>query len=106
MLTSPPTGPEAIVLRFADFYSISGCRDLFFHTQESQLALPKIADYLLKLDMKFLGFANLSPTTMKSFNNLFPGTDTNQDLLHWHIFEQENPHTFIAMYQFWCQAID
>ena len=59
-----------------------------------------------KLDMKFLGFANLSPTTMKSFNNLFPGTDTNQDLLHWHIFEQENPHTFIAMYQFWCQAID
>ena len=27
------------------------------------------------------------------------------NLDHWHAFEQRNPRTFVAMYQFWVQKI-
>src|SRR5205085_12512775 len=34
------------ILEFRDFYSMSECRDLVFHTQEHRVTLPAIKDFL------------------------------------------------------------
>ena len=33
----------------------------------------------------------------------FPDDPAQTNLAHWHAFEQDNPDTFIAMYEFWLQ---
>ena len=46
---------EKLVI-WADFYSLSGCRDLLFHVQEHRFTIPMIEDALEQLDLTFLGF--------------------------------------------------
>ena len=104
LLANPPDGGAAVVLRIADFYSLSGCRDLLFHTSEMHFTAPEIADALASLDLTFLGFENLSPAVTEAFGRRFPAPGADRDLAHWDAFERDNPDTFIAMYQFWCQA--
>ena len=37
---------------------------------------------------------------------VFYGTQVNlNDLMLWHKFEENNPGSFIEMYQFWCQKL-
>jgi SAM-dependent methyltransferase len=95
LLAQPPDGPEAVVLRIADFYSLSGCRDLLFHASEAGFS-PRAID--------LLGFDTLAEETMKAFRSRFPAPGAERDLAAWDTFEIDNPDTFIAMYQFWCQA--
>ena len=104
LLAEPPAGPEALVLRIADFYSLSGCRDLLFHTSEVQFSLPEIAAALDHLDLDFLGFDALPAETTRAFHERFRQPGAGRDLAAWDAFEADNPDTFIAMYQFWCQA--
>jgi SAM-dependent methyltransferase len=104
LLTRPPEGPESIVLRIADFYSLSGCRDLLFHTSERLFSIPEITNALAELDLDFLGFDGLPAETIQSFRDRFKQPDSERDLSAWDAFETENPDAFIAMYQFWCQA--
>ena len=103
-LAEPPTGPEALVLRIADFYSLSGCRDLLFHSSEVQLSIPEIAAALEDLDLDFLGFDALAGATQRAFHKRYTQPGAERDLAAWDAFEADNPDTFIAMYQFWCQA--
>jgi SAM-dependent methyltransferase/tetratricopeptide (TPR) repeat protein len=104
LLADPPTGPEALVLRIADFYSLSGCRDLLFHAQEVQFTLPKIAEALADLDLEFVGFETLPERENGSFRQHFAKPGSERDLSVWDAYERDNPDTFITMYQFWCQA--
>ena len=104
LLSEPPAGPENLVLRIADFYSLSGCRDLLFHTSEILFSLPEIAIALDALDLEFMGFDALAPETMRRFREKFDHPGAERDLAAWNAFEMDNPDTFIAMYQFWCQA--
>jgi SAM-dependent methyltransferase len=104
LLSEPPMGPEALVLRIADFYSLSGCRDLLFHTSEIQFSLPEIAASLDALDLDFLGFDALPAETSRAFREKFRQPGAERDLAAWDAFEADHPDTFIAMYQFWCQA--
>ena len=53
-------GNDHIITGIADFYSLSGCRDLLFHEKEVQFTIPQIAEIIMKLNLKFLGFANLT----------------------------------------------
>ena len=46
----------AAASRRADFYSLSGCRDLLFHVQEHRLNLPEIAAFIADAGLAFLGF--------------------------------------------------
>ena len=84
----------------ADFFSLSEVRDLLFHVQEKNFTMPLIIESLSKLNLKFCGFED--KTIIKKFikknsiNNLY-------DLNKWKKFEEDNPTTFSAMYQFWCQ---
>jgi len=91
------------VLRFSDFSSTSGCRDLLFHVQEHRFTLPAIKAFLRENNLEFLGF-DLAPGMAEAFRKSFPeGSFTDLDL--WHIFETENPAIFTGMYQFWIQKI-
>lgn len=85
----------------ADFYSISGCRDLLFNVQEHQMTLPEIDRFLTENDLRFLAFG-IDSWILTQFRERFPGEAVN-DLKLWHVFEMENPMTFVRMYQFWTQ---
>ena len=99
-------GIDNVITNIADYYSLSGCRDLLFHETEIQFSIPQIAKIITDLNLRFLGFANLMGSTEKTFKNKFNSSTDYHDLEKWDIFEQEYPNTFISMYQFWCQAKD
>jgi tetratricopeptide (TPR) repeat protein/SAM-dependent methyltransferase len=85
-----------------DFFTTSGCRDLLFHAQEHRFALPDISAFLAKHDLTFLGF-DLGARTRLQYRKRFPCDRSMTDLGLWHVFESENPATFLGMYQFWIQ---
>lgn len=90
----------ARIAEWGDFFSTSTCRDLLFHVQEHQLTLPEISAFLQQNHLQFLGFI-LSRATQENFRRRFSDDVTMTNLANWHIFEIENPATFIDMYEFW-----
>jgi 2-polyprenyl-3-methyl-5-hydroxy-6-metoxy-1,4-benzoquinol methylase len=92
--------PLAKAAQWVDFFSTSTCRDLLFHVQEHQFKLPAIASFLHQNQLEFLGF-DLSGAVLQNFRRRFPSDKAMTDLALWHIFETENPSTFVSMYQFW-----
>jgi tetratricopeptide (TPR) repeat protein/2-polyprenyl-3-methyl-5-hydroxy-6-metoxy-1,4-benzoquinol methylase len=85
-----------------DFYSMSACRDLIFHVQEHRMQLDEIAQFLNTHQLKFLGF-DIESAVIESYKIRFPDDPSASNLRYWHIYEQENPHTFTSMYQFLVQ---
>ena len=92
--------PLAKATQWIDYFSTSTCRDLLFHVQEHQLNLTEIGSFLRENRLDFLGF-ELPGQVLQSFRRRFPGDKTMTNLALWHIFEIENPSTFVGMYQFW-----
>jgi SAM-dependent methyltransferase/Tfp pilus assembly protein PilF len=92
----------AAACRRADFYSLSGCRDLLFHVEEHRLGLPEIAAFIADTGLTFLGF-DAETTLIGRHAARFPAEGAKTDLACWDQFETENPETFAAMYQFWVQ---
>jgi hypothetical protein len=64
--------------------------------------LPDIGAFLAENDLTFLGF-DLSGRVQLQYRARFPDDRSMTDLSLWHIFERENPATFLGMYQFWIQ---
>ncbi|HEX9395236.1 MAG TPA: methyltransferase domain-containing protein [Burkholderiales bacterium] len=88
-----------------DFFSMSGCRDLLFHVQESAFDLPQIAEMISRLGLAFLGFEFPdSGATAGAYRARFPADAAMTDLANWHRLEQERPDSFARMYQFWLRA--
>jgi len=83
----------------ADFYSISGCRDLLFNVMEHRFTLPQIKAFLVQEGLSFLGFDG-DPKVRERFQRKFPQPAALLDLDCWHAFEIENPLTFRQMYVF------
>jgi len=81
-----------------DFYSMSACRDLIFHVQEHQMQLDLIGQFLEMNQLKFLGL-DIDKSSLRAFGLRFPDDPLGLNLKNWHIFENENPHTFRLMYQ-------
>jgi tetratricopeptide (TPR) repeat protein/SAM-dependent methyltransferase len=92
----------AAAFRRADFYSLSGCRDLLFHVEEHRLSLLEIAAFIEGAGLAFLGF-DADTALLGKYAARFPEDGAKTDLGCWHQFETENPETFAAMYQFWVQ---
>ena len=86
-----------------EFYSLSELRDLLFHVQEHRFTIPQLKDCLSELDLKFCGFA--ADVIVRDFKLTNTGADDPYNLDKWHSYEEANPNTFIAMYQFWCQKV-
>jgi tetratricopeptide (TPR) repeat protein/SAM-dependent methyltransferase len=91
----------ARVARGEDFYSLSGCRDLLFHVQETRFTLPRIAEVLRELGLEFIGFEWPDADTPGRYRDRFPDDPGQTDLDRWHRFETDRPDTFVLMYQFW-----
>jgi hypothetical protein len=76
-----------------------------FHVQEHRFTLPRIAAFLDDASLDFLGF-EMDQQTLSRYGAQFPHDRARTDLSNWHAFEEANPMTFRAMYQFWAQARD
>jgi hypothetical protein len=85
-----------------DFFTLSECRDLLFHVQEHTFDLGRIAAFLSENALEFLGF-DVGPDVTHRYIQRFPEDAARTNLKNWATFEQENPDTFIGMYQFWLQ---
>ena len=42
-------------------------------------------------------------SVIQAYKNRFPNDPSATNLDQWHVYEEENPNTFIEMYQFWIQ---
>ena len=87
------------IVQTLDFYSASGCRDIFFHVMEHRFTIPEIKSFLDQNGLRFLGF-ELDRKVIDKFQARFPGADALTSLDHWHAFEADNPQTFLKMYIF------
>jgi Flp pilus assembly protein TadD/2-polyprenyl-3-methyl-5-hydroxy-6-metoxy-1,4-benzoquinol methylase len=104
-LMQADNGAARDILRFNDFYSMSECRDLVFHTQEHRMTLPEIKSFLRGQGLHVLGL-EIDRATARQYAARFPADNAMTDLDCWHAFEQDNPHTFETMYRFWVQKAD
>ena len=90
------------VLKSADFFCTSTCRDLLFHVQEHRLNLGEIDAFLKENGLQFLGF-KLDAEILQDYRRKFPEDGAATSLTNWQAFEHEHPETFRNMYQFWVQ---
>src|SRR4029079_4528830 len=101
IMALPPEDERRAVMRFTDFFTIDGCRDLLFHVQEHQFTIPRIAECLdaLQLRSRELG---TSADVHNAFVAMFPDRDPRTALPAWDAFERRYPAAFSGMYAFWC----
>jgi hypothetical protein len=101
IMALPDEAPAKAALVCGDFFTLNGCRDLLMHVREHQFTLPRIAECLDDLGLRFLGMQG-SAEVQRQFLEMFPDTNAVLDLDAWDRFEQAFPATFIGMYSFWC----
>jgi 2-polyprenyl-3-methyl-5-hydroxy-6-metoxy-1,4-benzoquinol methylase/tetratricopeptide (TPR) repeat protein len=95
--------PLARLARYDDFYSMSECRDLLFHVQESRLTIPQIRDFIAANGLRFIGF-EFMPPALQQLRDLFAANGWSMtDLDKWHAVETQYPDTFAGMYHLWVQ---
>ncbi len=102
ILELPDNDPRRRVIRFTDFYSLRGCRDLLFNAQEQEYNLLEVASILRRLGLEFIGFQFADAGVKARYQDDHPGARLD-DLAQWHEFETAHPDTFAGMYQFWCR---
>jgi SAM-dependent methyltransferase len=86
----------------SDFYSLSDCRDMLFHSHELRLTLPQIKQFLAENELDIIGF-DIPNDILKKYGELFPADLAKTNLDNWARFEKKYPHTFGNMYVFWVQ---
>ena len=57
---------------FTDFFSLSGCRELVFHSREHAFTLPQISHMLEELGLRFIGFELEVHPFMQRYKTQFP----------------------------------
>lgn len=93
------------VMRFADFHSLSECRDLLFHVQEHRFDLPGVRALVAGAGLRWLGL-ELTPAQHAAFARAHPDPAALQDTAAWVAFEAAHPDAFAGMYQFWVVRAD
>ncbi len=86
----------------SDFFSTSACRDLLFHVQEHRMNLRTLDRFFKDHDLNFLGF-EIDSSVIQAYKKRFANDISATNLEQWHIYEEENPNTFVGMYQFYVQ---
>ncbi len=95
--------PLGSVARFADFFSLSECRDLLFHVQEIRMTIPSLKEFIEGHALEFIGF-DFNETAAQDMRAMFAAAGWSMgDLDKWHAVETKYPDTFGNMYQFWVQ---
>ena len=104
ILKLPEDDPAAMVWQTGDFYSLSGCRDLLYHRREVRYGWPEIGEALRELDLKLVGVETATAALKVFYRERFPDDPAAVNPSNWDVIEREYPDSFLAMYQFWCQA--
>jgi len=82
------------------FYTLSECRDFYFHYQAHRYNLRKLEQILILNQLKFEGF--LLPKSIKSlYKTHFLEDKAQTNLKNWAKFEEKYPYIFRDKYQFW-----
>ncbi len=100
----PADDPARRLTMAPDFFTRSGCRDLFFHAHEDRFDIPRIAHLLDTLGLEFLGFELPSRRLRSLYLHAFPDEPTGRRLVNWDALERSHPLIFSAMYRFWVRA--
>lgn len=87
----------------ADFYSLSGCRDLMLHVHERRFTLPAVAAMLEAAGLEFIGFEFRDSWMLARYRERFPEDGGATSLENWHRYECDHPATFTSMYAFWAR---
>lgn len=82
-----------------DFYSLSGCRDLIFHTQEHVFSVLDLPKFLQAAGIQWLGM--LAPNNSSEIVSKYSRSAGELDVQEWHSLEQEHTNMFAGMYQFY-----
>lgn len=101
ILSAGANHPLAALTRAYDFYSLSNCRDMFFHVQEHQFTIPQIAAAIDALDLDFMGFQLPDARGPIAYRARYPNDPGQRDLANWAAFEADQSGLFGAMYAFW-----
>jgi 2-polyprenyl-3-methyl-5-hydroxy-6-metoxy-1,4-benzoquinol methylase len=88
-----------LLVRTGDFYSMSGCRDIFFNVMEHRFSIPEIAAFLDEHGLSFHGF-ELDRKTAELFHARYSDPAALANLDYWDTFEAAHPQTFQNMYRF------
>jgi hypothetical protein len=78
-------------------YSLSLCRDLLFHTQETRYSLNEIKHLLNEFQLQFIGFEGIVDSK-QAYRQMFPDDIPMTNLDNWAAFEEKHPDTFESMY--------
>jgi SAM-dependent methyltransferase len=101
VLALPDDEPLAALKESADFYSLSGCRDLVFHVQEHRYTPPQLDELIAEAGLRLVGF-EASPEAKAAFVTAFGPADP-LDLGLWDRLETRRPRLFAGMYHLWAQ---
>jgi 2-polyprenyl-3-methyl-5-hydroxy-6-metoxy-1,4-benzoquinol methylase/tetratricopeptide (TPR) repeat protein len=102
LLDRPAEQPGGQLKLGPDFYSASEFRDLAAHVSERCVTLAEVRSFLAENSLAFRGFW-IDQTHLDRFHRQFPAEPWPGRLEAWEEFEAANPHTFAAMYNFWCE---
>lgn len=101
LIRSLPEGnPARRLANTPDFYSLGGCRDLFYPAHEDRFDLQRISRMLQSVGLHFLGF-ELSSHARNFYLSRFPDDVDGISLGNWDRIERDNPFLFTGMYRFW-----
>lgn len=87
------------IYQSADFYSLSGCRDLLFHEQEHVFDVLELPEFLQHAGLQWMGM--LPPPGAQALIDLTGKHCSEISVQEWHQLEQNNPDLFAGMYQFY-----
>ena len=103
ILSMPETESIREIIESADFYYLSGLRDLVFHVNEQHYDINFIAKLIHDLNLEFLGFELKSTDVCNAFNEEFPEENSVYNMQSWQSFETQYPNAFLPQYVFWIQ---
>ena len=101
LMDRPPEALGGQLKLGPDFYSASEFRDLACHVSEQCVTLSDIKSFLETNSLTFRGFL-MEHHHLDEFHKTNPGEPWPGRLELWEQFETAHPHTFGAMYNFWC----
>ena len=90
------------LLRSADFYSVSTCRDLVFHVHERQFTIPEVGRALAGAGLRLLGFEAQRETRVR-YRRRYPADPCMRSLESLAEFEKGHTEAFAGMYLMWAE---
>lgn len=103
LLDPDDPGVRNNIMRSVDFYSLSACRDLLFHLQETTYTLSGISSLLERNHLRLVGM-DVDRELLDNFRRQYPDAKDYRDLHKWEAFENVYPDTFRGMYSFWLES--